>query len=339
MLLLLHGGGWVAGDKSEFSAEASGDIPKYFVRSGYVVAIPNFRLALDQNAPDTSIADSASDIAKAIKWLSVNVRQYGGRSTGFVLWGFSSGAHLAALVATDGRYLEAFRLSTRDIKGVIAMDVPQYDVPHSFELLLKRNLGIRNETRLAKVLRKAFGRTYHQQVKLSPAHFLDTTPRSSSFLLISAGLLRKKPQTFSYEMALHFECQLRDRGIDARHIHFPDYDHRELISRYLEGEVNEVMQSYLHHLGLPATPSGEQAPDGTGARPAQKGHETTVSGINRGRLAEIGSDGGPAAEQGNPHSRAPGIRVDSAPATPPDPSVGVDRQPYPGGLRGRGRKA
>ena len=58
-----------------------------------------------------------------------NVHRYGGDPAAFVLAGYSSGAHLASLVATDERYLEQQGLDTKIIRAVSAWDVPAYDVP------------------------------------------------------------------------------------------------------------------------------------------------------------------------------------------------------------------
>lgn len=256
VIVFIHGGGWTDGDKSDFSADANHDLHQYFVHIGCVVVAPNFRLALDPNRPNTTIADMAMDIAKALKWLNVNVRKYGGQSSGFVLWGYSSGAHLAALVATDDRYLNAYRLNKDDIRGVIAMDVPQYDVPRAFEVLRTQDVGGWNEMQRIKSLQKLFGRTDHQRKRFSPAHFLTEDVKPNSFLLVSSGYIHHRHQTFSYKMSVDFKDQLTRRGGDAWHVHFDDYDHHELISRYLDREVASIVESYLHHLGLSTRPAG-----------------------------------------------------------------------------------
>jgi hypothetical protein len=49
----------------------------------------------------------AADIAKAIKWVHDNAKEYGGSPDTIFVAGHSAGAHLAALVCTDDCYLKA----------------------------------------------------------------------------------------------------------------------------------------------------------------------------------------------------------------------------------------
>ncbi len=260
VVVLIHGGGWVEGDKSYFSDSGNRNLMECFVGMGYVVAVPNFRLALHPELVGASISEMTSDIAKTLKWLSVNARKYGGQSTGFVLLGFSSGAHLASLLVSDSSYLKGFRLDRQAIRGVIGMDVPQYDVPYSLELLRTQSVGIRNQDRRIKFLRRLFGKTSKQQKQYSPAHYLEPDINPVSFLLVSAGVLDSEAQTFSYMMSKRFREQLVAQGVDARHSHFEQYSHNDLISQYSNSKVPEVVESWLRHLGLPAEAGSAKAP-------------------------------------------------------------------------------
>ena len=73
------------------------------------------------------------DIAKAIKWVHDHAEEYGGTPDTILVAGDSAGAHLAALVCTDERYLEAEGLPLSTIKGCIPVDVGVYDIPTQFE--------------------------------------------------------------------------------------------------------------------------------------------------------------------------------------------------------------
>lgn len=51
------------------------------------------------------------DVAAAFAWVKRNIRQHGGDSDRVIVIGHSAGAYLAALLATDSRYLAAHKLS------------------------------------------------------------------------------------------------------------------------------------------------------------------------------------------------------------------------------------
>jgi acetyl esterase/lipase len=122
VLVFLHGGSWRAGDRSLY--KALGD---RLARAGIGVAIPSYRL-MPQNPHPAQI----EDVAAAFAWVVRNVAQDGGDVSRIYLSGHSAGAHLAALLALDEKYLAEFGLSRKSIRGVVAMsgiyDVDKLDV-------------------------------------------------------------------------------------------------------------------------------------------------------------------------------------------------------------------
>jgi triacylglycerol lipase len=86
VILFMHGGGFVRGDKSEKE-----NIGQYFARNGYVVAVANYRLA-----PQHVWPSGAEDAAALYKWLAANVSQYNGDPQRIFMIGESAGAaHIA----------------------------------------------------------------------------------------------------------------------------------------------------------------------------------------------------------------------------------------------------
>ncbi len=55
--------------------------------------------------PQVTVKEITGDIAKAIKWVHDNAKEYGGLPDTIFVAGHSAGAHLAALVCTDDCYL------------------------------------------------------------------------------------------------------------------------------------------------------------------------------------------------------------------------------------------
>ncbi len=121
VLVFLHGGSWRSGDRSLYMA-----LGDRLARAGIGVAIPSYRL-MPQNPHPAQI----EDVAAAFAWVVRNISQHGGDVTRIYLSGHSAGAHLAALLALDEKYLKKFDLPRTTIRGVIAMsgiyDVGQLD--------------------------------------------------------------------------------------------------------------------------------------------------------------------------------------------------------------------
>jgi acetyl esterase/lipase len=111
VLVFLHGGSWRTGDRSLY--KALGD---RLARAGIGVAIPSYRL-MPQNPHPAQI----EDVAAAFAWVAQNISQRGGDASRIYLSGHSAGAHLAALLALDEKYLGKFGLPRTSIRSVIAM--------------------------------------------------------------------------------------------------------------------------------------------------------------------------------------------------------------------------
>lgn len=85
LVIYLHGGGWVSGDKSNFAW-----ITHSLAQNGLVVFSANYRWA-----PEASFRDQLDDVAGVIQWARKNARQYGADPDRVILAGDSAGAHLA----------------------------------------------------------------------------------------------------------------------------------------------------------------------------------------------------------------------------------------------------
>ena len=115
----IHGGGWHSGDKSEVDNK-----PQALLDKGFVLVSINYRLF-----PIVTIKQIAEDVAKAIRWISDHIAEYGGDPRRLVIMGHSAGAQLAALVCTDDRYLKAEGIPLSMVKACVPVDGDSYDVP------------------------------------------------------------------------------------------------------------------------------------------------------------------------------------------------------------------
>ncbi len=122
VMVLIHGGGWSAGDKGNRGLVA----PKtgWLLARGFVVASVNYRLS-----PAVTHPAHIDDVCAAVAWLGKHAAEHGGDPRRLFLLGHSAGAHLAALAGIDRRRLAAAGADAGAIRGVILLDGAGYDVP------------------------------------------------------------------------------------------------------------------------------------------------------------------------------------------------------------------
>ena len=113
LVVFIHGGAWRFGDK----ARRLRDCKAAFCRAEqWHFASVNFRMV-----PEVAVADMAADVATALATLAAQAPAMGVDAARIVAMGHSSGAHLAALLATDPA------LPCPPLAGVIAIDGAAYD--------------------------------------------------------------------------------------------------------------------------------------------------------------------------------------------------------------------
>ncbi|MFW5844794.1 MAG: alpha/beta hydrolase, partial [Planctomycetota bacterium] len=91
---------------------------------GWVLVSLNYRLL-----PGGSHPVNVRDVAVALAWVHAHIAQYGGDPDRLLLMGHSAGAHLAALVASDARHLQAAGSHPGILRGVIELDTNALDIP------------------------------------------------------------------------------------------------------------------------------------------------------------------------------------------------------------------
>jgi arylformamidase len=119
VLFLVHGGGWRIGDKAA-RAVVENKVARW-TRAGFIVISTNYRLL-----PGTDPIAQAEDVARAISLAQRRLPAWGGDPDRIVLVGHSSGAHLAALLATDETLIA--HQAARPVIGSIILDSAALDV-------------------------------------------------------------------------------------------------------------------------------------------------------------------------------------------------------------------
>jgi acetyl esterase/lipase len=89
LIIFIHGGAWIAGDKSDVTA-----IAKFLANQGFVVINMNYRLL-----PNFTYPAPLEDIQTVLQWAKQNSEQYKIDTAHIGMTGHSAGGHLAALYA------------------------------------------------------------------------------------------------------------------------------------------------------------------------------------------------------------------------------------------------
>ena len=116
VVVFFYGGGWVEGARGDylFAAEA-------LVSRGYLVVIPDYRVY-----PEVRFPAFVEDAAHATAWVLENIDSFGGDPQQVYVMGHSAGAHIAALLTFDERYLRSIGHQPGELAGLIGLAGP-YD--------------------------------------------------------------------------------------------------------------------------------------------------------------------------------------------------------------------
>ena len=90
VLLQVHGGAWVIGDKKQ----QGWPLMSHLAAHGWVCVAINYRLS-----PRSAWPDHIVDVKRAIAWVKEHIAEYGGNPDFIVITGGSAGGHLSSLAA------------------------------------------------------------------------------------------------------------------------------------------------------------------------------------------------------------------------------------------------
>lgn len=112
-VLLLYGGGWEHGDRTQLSS-----IAKDLASRGYVAVASSYRFA-----PAYIFPAQLRDVQLAIRWMRAQAAHWRIDGARIGVWGYSAGAHLAALLGGISAGDALFESGTR-VSAVVAGGVP-----------------------------------------------------------------------------------------------------------------------------------------------------------------------------------------------------------------------
>ncbi len=224
-VLFLHGGGWISGDR-KMPGGLYGNVGWTLAARGYLVGVASYRLS-----PQFPYPAQPEDVAAAFRWMVDHSAEYGGEPSRVALIGHSAGAHLAALVAMDPRYLTSVGLTKEHIAGVVGVS-GVYDLTldgfEAYEEVL--------------FLQPTYGFTKERRAEASPVSYV--TAEAPPILLI---LGEEESISFGRQArALVETFEWKDRH-DVRIVRIPNRTHASVIRRIgTEGDLLEsILDRYL----------------------------------------------------------------------------------------------
>ncbi len=169
VMVYVHGGAWVTGDKSRVHRKDD-----FFLQQGYVFISVNYTLV-----PETSVEGQLEEIDAALGYIVANVARAGGDPNNISLMGHSAGAHLVSMTALRPLANARALMARGGLRAVISNDTRAYNIPR---------LAALRGGRLPPAYARPFGTTPARWAALSPQSYAgDVSWQTPPFLLAYSG--------------------------------------------------------------------------------------------------------------------------------------------------------
>lgn len=226
VVIYFYGGGWRSGDKRLFE-----HLGRAYAIRGFVAVVANYRLT-----PAVRFPAHAEDCADAVAWVYRTIANYGGDPQRLIVSGHSAGAHLAALIGLDVRYLSARGVPATALRAFVVIS-GVYD--------LRSHVGQTVFTR-REYVEEAFGSTPDQLATASPILYIrEGLP---PFLVAVA---EEDPDSLR-EQGKNFADALRAAGNEALFASVKGRDHFSIVRRFGPSDdpaVSAIIAFIQHVLG------------------------------------------------------------------------------------------
>lgn len=146
VVVFLYGGSWKSGKRQWYRW-----VGEALAQRGVVVVVPDYR-----QWPQVRLNGFMHDAARAVAWTHSHAGEYGGDRDELFVMGHSAGAHIGALLASNGDWLAAEGMRPRNLAGFIGLAGP-YDF-----------LPLTNPDYI-----DMFGHTHAAQLHSQPVHYVD----------------------------------------------------------------------------------------------------------------------------------------------------------------------
>lgn len=146
VVVFFYGGNWKDGKRQWYQW-----VGEALARRGLVAVLPTYR-----EYPKVKLDGFMTDAANAVGWAHEHAAEFGGDPRQMLLMGHSAGGQIAALLATNEKWLATVDMHPRQLDGFVGLAGP-YDF-----LPLKEQDYI-----------DMFGETHEQQLRSQPVHYVN----------------------------------------------------------------------------------------------------------------------------------------------------------------------
>jgi acetyl esterase/lipase len=196
LIVFFYGGGWQQGNRRDYRF-----VGEAFTSYGYVTVIPDYRLY-----PAVTFPAFVNDGAQAVRWARDHAAQLGADPQRIFLVGHSAGAHIAALLTYDERYLQAAGVDRSAIVAAAGMGGPyDFRATGQYEAIFPQ----RDDPTA--------------QVAYNPIRFVDGDEPP---MLLAQGA---RDRIVEPGNALRLARRVREQGGAVRHLRFPRGTHADAV--------------------------------------------------------------------------------------------------------------
>jgi acetyl esterase/lipase len=146
VVVFFYGGSWKSGKRQWYRW-----VGEALAARGIVTVVPDYR-----QWPKVRLDGFMHDGAEAVRWAQQHAGEFGGDTRHLFVMGHSAGGHIAALLATDARWLGAVGMKPRDLSGFIGLAGPYDFLPLTDDDFIDM-----------------FGHTAEQQARSQPVNFVE----------------------------------------------------------------------------------------------------------------------------------------------------------------------
>jgi acetyl esterase/lipase len=225
VMVYIHGGAWVTGDKSRVHQKDD-----FFVNNGYVLISVNYELV-----PAVTVERQLEEIDAALGYIVANVARVGGNPNNISLMGHSAGAHLAVMTALRPLENAQALLAQGRLRAVISNDTRSYNIPR---------MAAESGGSLGETFGRPFGQNPARWAALSPQMQIDAADAGGPAFLIAHSGQGNANRRASY--ANDFANALRAVGISATVYDGRQYSHEQINKKIgVDAGITGAIVSFL----------------------------------------------------------------------------------------------
>ena len=244
IMLGIHGGGFVTGDKATKSWV--GLKAQYFNAQGFIFISVNYRLSPKSAEPNFRCAgrvrypDQPEDISAALAWIKEHAPEFGGDTDHISMIGHSSGAGMISLISTDTYFFEDSGLNFDNFQCSILLDGDAYDVADKATAAAGRNPTINNLIYQNVFATPAENDQNEVWSIASPVNYVEEGKYLPDFFIVTRGGRSRTKSNYD------FAAQVNASGNYAEILETQQYNHEQV--NKLTGGANDMttqMTSFL----------------------------------------------------------------------------------------------